>query len=188
MDDALEARFERLRHHLRRPLAGRGNLLNENRRKHRYWDRPDFNAWDKAPAGMARADGAMLCSTTMTPTTPSATTEATKAVRITQCRVLASPTSGPDTGSLESSTESFTSWIGELSAESRSRRGGLKSRRYWSCFGSASTYLLPRCRGACADTVSKVSRVMGGGVFWGRDAWASARRAFRMKRTMRQIP
>jgi hypothetical protein len=35
MDDALEARSQRVRHHLPRPLAGRGNLLNENRRKHR---------------------------------------------------------------------------------------------------------------------------------------------------------
>jgi len=32
MDDALEARFERIRYHLPRPLAGRGNLLNENTR------------------------------------------------------------------------------------------------------------------------------------------------------------
>lgn len=32
MDYALEARSQRIRHHLRRPLAGRGDLLNENRR------------------------------------------------------------------------------------------------------------------------------------------------------------
>ena len=30
MDDALEARSQRVRHHLQRPLAGRRNLLNEN--------------------------------------------------------------------------------------------------------------------------------------------------------------
>lgn len=35
-DDALEARFQRIRHHLPRPLSGRGDLLYESRRKHRY--------------------------------------------------------------------------------------------------------------------------------------------------------
>jgi hypothetical protein len=32
MDDALEARSQRIRHYLRRPLASRGDLLNENAR------------------------------------------------------------------------------------------------------------------------------------------------------------
>lgn len=35
MDNALEARSQRIVHHLTRPLAGRGNLLNANRWKHR---------------------------------------------------------------------------------------------------------------------------------------------------------
>ena len=35
MDDALEAGSQRVRHHLRRPLAGSGDQLDEDRRKHR---------------------------------------------------------------------------------------------------------------------------------------------------------
>jgi len=48
MDYALEARSQRIRHHLRRPLAGRGDLPNENRRKHRYRDSPEPGAEPRA--------------------------------------------------------------------------------------------------------------------------------------------